>query len=107
LATTAQRAFTAGPTAAPRARQAPRPLRPSALFLWLSSLLFRISCYQFLLANFRHFTTPLKKKEKRLEIFVFFFPRLNKRKKKKIFLGQNLQNKKEKRLEIFVFFSVD
>ncbi len=107
LATTAQRAFIAGPTPAPRGRQAPRPLRPSALFLWLSSLHVRISCYQFFWANFRHLTTQ-KPKQKRLELFVFFLKcRLNKRKKRRRFIGgKTLPNKNQKGLEFFFVFLV-
>lgn len=104
LATTAQRAFTAGPTPAPRARQARRPLRPSALLFWLSSLLFRISCYQFLLANFLHFTTPLKKKREKIGDFRVFLYRLNKRKKKKIFLGAKLAKQKREKIGNFCVF---
>lgn len=106
LATTAQRAFIAGPTPAPRGRQAPRPLRPSALFLWLSSLHVRISCYQFL-CEFSPLDDPKAKTEKIGAFRVFFKVQIKqKQKKKKIFWGQNSTKQKLERVGIFFVFLV-
>ncbi len=90
------------PHRVPAPRQAPRPLRPAALFLWLSSLLFRISSYQFLLANFLHLTTTQTKRSEKIGNFSVFLLWINKQ--KKIFWGKTRKTKKEKRLEILVFF---